>query len=134
MLQTLLSDKVSTTSLLRSTQKTKVKIDTKTTKMDFYVKVPFIRNYSHVICYPSPHDAKHEKLLLFSKELKEINCSGDYLLFPYMLGCDYALLPASDVGKISFEYSQSEPSALKYFPYSTELERLQVLKTIFFHD
>ena len=99
--------------------------------MDYYVKVPLIENYSRVVCYPSPQDAKHEKLQLFSRELKEINFSGNYLLAPYMLGCDYALLPASDVDKISFEYRQSEPSALKYFPYSTELERLQVLKTIF---
>ena len=123
---------MSTTSLLRSTQKTQVKIDTKTTKMDFYVKVPFIRNYCHVISYPSPHDAKHEKIQLFSRELKEINFSGNYLLVPYHLGCDYALLPASKDGKISFEYSQSEPSALKYFPYCTELERPQVLKIFFF--
>ena len=122
---------MSTTSLLRSTQKTQVKIDTsklKIYKMDYYVKVPLIENYSRVVCYPSPQDAKHEKLQLFSRELKEINFSGNYLLAPYMLGCDYALLPASQDGKISFDYSQSEPSALKYFPYCTEMDRPQVLK------
>ena len=83
----------------------------------FFVNIPIYGNFTKVIYFPSRNLKSGGNFVLYTKELKPLVHSGNFISVPYHFGYDYAVFPSLDSGVVTAVYQDFPPDAIKYFKY-----------------